>query len=281
MKVHSTSTTGHQVAYDLETGNGGSNYTGRVRLSGGGVLSLQNPIDSDRLTIDANGQVGLSATPNLGSSNANNTILTLKGKAAAYGGIIEMSNHGTNGNGQTLGAISYFDPAYAVTKNAEIEVLRESNNDDAKMVFKTKPTGGTLADRLTISSTGLATFSGGIVTSEKGIMSGSVVIADEGVTTITPTRSGGFLEVHANTDDGTTGLYPLSNYSTKIFFDSGSSPANAKITTAIGADVDLTTSDVTGTTGTNGKVTIATLSNAIKIENQKGGAVKFFYTITC
>ena len=151
---------GNQTLQILGNRAAGSGSSGTDVLIGGqqsrttgNVLRVDQGSDT-YLTIDSSGQVGLSATPNLGSSNANNTILTLKGKAAAYGGIIEMSNHGTSGNGQTLGAISYFDPATATTKNAEIEVLRESADDDAKMVFKTKPTGGTLADRLTISSTG-------------------------------------------------------------------------------------------------------------------------------
>ena len=140
-----------------------SSGTATILTDGGGLNVKDGTLDSHgstHLAISSTGQVGLSATPNLGSSNANNTILTLKGKAAAYGGIIEMSNHGTSGNGQTLGAISYFDPSTATTKNAEIEVLRESADDDAKMVFKTKPTGGTLADRLTISSTGAVDIAG-------------------------------------------------------------------------------------------------------------------------
>ena len=154
---------GNQTLQILGNRAAGSGSSGTDVLIGGqqsrttgNVLRVDQGSDT-YLTIDSSGQVGLSATPNLGSSNANNTILTLKGKAAAYGGIIEMSNHGTSGNGQTLGAISYFDPATATTKNAEIEVLRESADDDAKMVFKTKPTGGTLGDRLTISSSGQTT----------------------------------------------------------------------------------------------------------------------------
>ncbi|HBX59515.1 MAG TPA: hypothetical protein DEG65_04765, partial [Methylophaga sp.] len=134
---------------DTDTGiwRPGSN---QLRLATGGV---------DRLQIDSAGQVGLSVAPNIGSANANNTILSLKGKTAAYGANIELANFGTSGNDQTLGSIGYFDPTTAVTKNAEIEVLRESAADDAYMVFKTKPTGGTIAARMTIDSPGNVGFS--------------------------------------------------------------------------------------------------------------------------
>ena len=112
-----------------------------------------------RLTIDSAGQVGIGVAPNISGASANNTFLSVKGKATAYGGVVELANYGTNGNGQTLGAVRFFDNT---VKTAEVEVVRESANDDAKMVFKTKPTGGSLTDRLTIASTGLATFSAGI-----------------------------------------------------------------------------------------------------------------------
>ena len=55
VKVHSTSTTGHAVAYDLETGNTGPvAHTGSLKLSGAGALSMQTA-GSDRLTISSTG----------------------------------------------------------------------------------------------------------------------------------------------------------------------------------------------------------------------------------
>ncbi len=107
---------------------------------------------SSRLTIDTDGAVGIGTdAPNAASANANNSILSLKGKATAYGGIIELINHGSSGNGQSHGVIRFLDNT---TENAQIEVTRESAADDAKMQFKTRPTTGSLTTRLTISSDG-------------------------------------------------------------------------------------------------------------------------------
>ena len=256
-----------------------------IDASGGDILISADANDetagSDiRLATDGTTHLTIDSSGTVNVTNATSTDIGALSNATQ----LYLENSTANKPvGITFGASNAAGgPSGTGTSSARVSALASGGVGvfNADLVFETR-SGSTIAERMRIASNGLATFANGIVTSEKGIMSGSVVIADEGVTTITPTRSGGFLEIHANSDDGTTGLYPLSNYSTKIFFDSGSSPVGAKITTAIGADVDLTTSDVTGTTGTNGKVTIATLSNVIKIENQKGGTIKFFYTITC
>ena len=131
-------------------------------VSGGSARMAFYPAGStsgESMRIDSAGQVGLAVVPNIGGLDASNTIFSIKGKAAAYSGVVELANFGTSDNGQTLGSISYYDNT---TKNAEIEVARESAADDAKMVFKTKPTGGSLTNRLTIDSAGLATFAGNV-----------------------------------------------------------------------------------------------------------------------
>ena len=135
--------------------------------------------------------------------------------------------------------------------------------------------------KLTIDSAGLATFSAGIVTSEKGVISGSVEIEDDAVTTITPARKGGFLMLSTDRNSGAGGL-PQPARSAQIYFDCGSSLAiTDTTTTGIGADVDLSTSDVTGTTGTDGKITVAVQTDVIKIENRMGETNYFHYTIIC
>ena len=69
VKVHSTSTTGHAVAYDLETGNTGPVvYTGSLKISGAGALSMQTA-GSDRLTIDSTGLITSTSQIQVTSSN--------------------------------------------------------------------------------------------------------------------------------------------------------------------------------------------------------------------
>ena len=153
--VHAYQNDSHGAMFKAESGS-----TSLIASAGNSVAYLGTieavPLkfftnSSTRLTIDSAGQVGIGVAPNIGGGSANNTFLSVKGKVAAYGGVVELANYGTSGNGQTLGAISYYDNT---TKNAEVEVTRESAADDAKMVFKTKLTGGSLTDRLTISSAG-------------------------------------------------------------------------------------------------------------------------------
>tara|TARA_R110002073_G_scaffold69224_2_gene171808 strand:+ start:328 stop:2757 length:2430 start_codon:yes stop_codon:yes gene_type:complete len=153
--VHAYQNDSHGAMFKAESGS-----TSLIASAGNSVAYLGTieavPLkfftnSSTRLTIDSAGQVGIGVAPNISGGSANNTFLSVKGKATAYGGVVELANYGTNGNGQTLGAIKYFDNTVHA---AEIEVVRESANDDAKMVFKTKPTGGSLTDRLTIDSAG-------------------------------------------------------------------------------------------------------------------------------
>ena len=101
--------------------------------------------------LRTNGDVGVAVEPNVGGASTNNSVISVKGKAAAYCGVIELINHGSVGDGNSLGRIRFFDNA---SENAEIEVVRESAADDAYMRFKTKEAGGSLTSRLTIKSNG-------------------------------------------------------------------------------------------------------------------------------
>ena len=130
--------------------------------------------------------------------------------------------------------------------------------------------------------TGLATFSGGIK-SEKGILSGTVLIDDEGVTTITPPRKGGFMKLLVDSATTEAGQYPQNIHSGEVFFDCGSSLGIVKcdLSSSLATQLDVSVSNLTGTTGTNGNVTIAVQSDVIKIENQSGYQYRFNYFLYC
>lgn len=138
-----------------------------------------------------------------------------------------------------------------VTKNGNLYISDEQNN----------------AARLTISSTGLAEFSGGIK-SEKGILSGTVLIADDAVTTITPPRKGGFMKLLVDSATAEAGEYPQAAFSGEVFFDCGTSLQINKSTgiSAISAQLEVTTSDVSGSSGNDNKVTIAVQSELSKLK---------------
>jgi hypothetical protein len=71
----------------------------------------------------------------------------------------------------------------------------------------------------------------------------------------------------------TGGNYPQQSRSGMIFFDAGASLEIQERITA--SALDVSTSDVTGTTGTDGNVTVAVQSGVIKIEN-RGGSTHVF-----
>ena len=94
-----------------------------------------------------------------------------------------------------------------------------------------------------------------------------LTIGDDEVSQVVPPLFGGFLLITTNLDD------PQEAMSGLIYFDVGSTLAITKQTTA--ANLDVSTSDVTGTTGTNGNVTVAVQSEVVKIENRSGSACQF------
>ena len=119
-----------------------------------GVIKQRNAADNAWVTgpqVDASGNVGIgTSSPNVLGANAENAILTLKGKAATRGGILELGNYGTTGNGQTLGLTRYFDGS---TENASIEVARASSTSTAYMAFSTNGGSGN-TERARIDSSG-------------------------------------------------------------------------------------------------------------------------------
>ena len=97
-----------------------------------------------------------------------------------------------------------------------------------------------------------------------------VTIADDAVASITPPRNGGFMFITAGL---TGGQYPQQSRSGMVFFDAGASLEIQERITA--SALDVSTSDVTGTTGTDGNITVAVQSGVIKIEN-RGGSTHVF-----
>ena len=134
VKVHSTSITGHQVGYDLETGAAGPVvHTGRVKLSGGGVLSLQNPIDTDRLTIDSAGLATFNADATLKSAAGAQTASTLNFLSTNY---------------------SSWGSSYAVKSKIVSMNTDTANAYGSELDFFTNDSTDNLTKRLTISSAG-------------------------------------------------------------------------------------------------------------------------------
>lgn len=102
-----------------------------------------------------------------------------------------------------------------------------------------------------------------------------IFIADDAVGTITPPRAGGFLSLTCSGQSGAA--TPLEAFSARAWVDTGTTLNIIKASdiAGVGASVDVVTTDVAGTTGTDGRVTIAVQSGVIKIENRSGAGRNF------
>ena len=132
------------------------------------------------------------------------------------------------------------------------------------------------SSRLTISSTGLATFTGGI-SNEQGIYGGQITIADDAVGTITPPRQGVMMAIsYSNNTD-----YPTHETYVGIFWcDTGASQNVTKITSQGGGitthnGVDLTA--VGESSSVDGHLNISTISGTIQLKNRISGSVSWWY----
>lgn len=101
-----------------------------------------------------------------------------------------------------------------------------------------------------------------------------LTVNDDSVGTVTPPRTGGFCILTANGDAGA----PSNTNSTIFYYDCGLSLRGTKVITAEGTTVDISLTDVTGTTGTDGHTTVAVLADTIKVENRVGATVGYQLT---
>jgi hypothetical protein len=102
----------------------------------------------------------------------------------------------------------------------------------------------------------------------------NVSIADDAVATIATLRPGGFFFITCN---GNT-IAPQQGASGIIYYDTGSSLDIEKNTGFTSNILDVVTTNVTGTTGTDGRATVAVQAGVIKIENRLGDTRTFQVT---
>ena len=102
----------------------------------------------------------------------------------------------------------------------------------------------------------------GQITSNGGIRSGEVTIADDAAHTLYTDSFVGMLLITTTVAPQAAGLVNVRG---------GASNPHA-VLLAGGTDIAVTTSDVTGTSGTDGKMTVSATATAIKVENRLGAA---------
>jgi len=206
---------------------------------------------SIKLTGDTSGEITISAPAVAGTNTL--TLPANTGTVLTNGGSVDL-------NGQEL------------ILDADGDTSITADTDD-QIDFKT---GGT--DRMSIDSSGEVSIDSGYVTLNGNEIGGiRITVADDSVGTITPPRTGGFMCI---TQAGNS-VFPQSPDSGFIFYDVGNSLRIDELITSIsgvGNELDVTTSNVTGTTGTDGRTTVAVQSGVIKIENRSSGSQPYDIT---
>lgn len=106
----------------------------------------------------------------------------------------------------------------------------------------------------------------------------AITIADDAVGSITVPRQGGFAHITCN---GATAT-PLPEFSAELYFDAGTTLQIIKgaAFTGLSANLNVVTTDVLGTTGTDAFVTVAVQAGLLKIENRSGAARTFQVTFS-
>jgi|13_taG_2_1085334.scaffolds.fasta_scaffold32915_4 hypothetical protein len=225
-------------------GTGGSGEVASV----GSLPLVFNVNASPKMTILSSGNVGIGETSPWDSL------------VVSDGGV----HFGTAPNSNNSGRLTYN------TSSGLMVVSAHSTGGSTDMNFVTS-NAGTPSTKLSINPAGEVKVTTGLLELNGNDIGGTqVTIADDAVASITPPRNGGFMFITAGL---TGGNYPQQSRSGMIFFDAGASLEIQERITA--SALDVSTSDVTGTTGTDGNVTVAVQSGVIKIEN-RGGSTHVF-----
>ena len=140
----------------------------------------------------------------------------------------------------------------------------------------TRLRGSSNVDGVVVESTGEVQVPSGLLELNGNDIGGTqVTIADDAVASITPPRKGGFMFVTCQGDLD----YPQAVNAGVLYYDVGLSiQFNRQTFAGVSGNVDIVNTDVTGTTGTDGKVTYAAQTGVIKIENRYGSTLTFQIT---
>jgi len=205
-----------------------------------------------------------TATPNVPAASTDNIFIDTSGNLSVQkpdGNIVKIAAAGTytltipaTGTAALLGTAQTFSAAQTFSVNPIMSGVRPPVDGLAAFrIFKADNTTPVLAVDTTNSRV-LA----------PALSSATADIADDAVITLTGAFAVGVLLLWVSRAGGETG-----QESGLIKYRAASSPHCVAL--AAGSLVNVTTSDVTGTTGTDGRITISATNGALKIENRLGG----------
>jgi hypothetical protein len=126
-------------------------FTGSVSITGS--TNLTGALSGTSATFSGN--VGVGANPNQSGIGSSNRVLTVKAASSGGEALLELIGLGNNAT-DNIAKISFMNQA-ATTALASIEAIRGSSDTVGELSIKTSNT-----TRLTIASTGAATFSSSV-----------------------------------------------------------------------------------------------------------------------
>jgi hypothetical protein len=105
--------------------------------------------------------------------------------------------------------------------------------------------------------------------------SGYITVGDDAVVSLPTPKNAGFCSLMAvgTTEDS---LFPNVVVSGVVCYDAGSTVACEKVN-ANGASFAAVSTDVTGTTGTDGRTTVGVIAGNLRVENRTGGTMMYRY----
>ena len=238
--------------------------------------------NAERMRIDSSGNLLVGKTS--AASNVVGAFILNSGliRADVDGGVVGVFNRKTSDgdalviqkDGSTVGSIN--------TEGGRIAIGTSDTglyfNDGGDALVGWNISANTSRDNAIDLGTSGVKFkdlylSGSVNFSGNEISGTSITIADDAVGTVTPPRNGGFFTIVYNG----IGSFPFSTHSSFVYYDVGGSLAISKATDH-GSNLSVTTSNVTGTTGTDGHTTVSAQSGVLKIENRSGNSSSYQIT---
>ncbi len=113
-------------------------------------LAYDDVASAHRILVNSSGNVGIGTTSPDITGFGYTTLTVVGGTSAGYAGVLELGSPTTNANGQNLGIIAFMDGS---TRNAQIDVTRESSTSTSNMHFYTNAGSG-IEERMRIDSSG-------------------------------------------------------------------------------------------------------------------------------
>ena len=124
---------------------------GKALSDTGTVIGIVNNADATAITVDSSENVGIGTSSIMQNFGSNRTTLAIKGDGTDNYSVLEMGNGNSTAAGKYHGFVNFYNDTTSVSRIASISA---SNAVDANLTFFTAPSGGGIAERMRIDSSG-------------------------------------------------------------------------------------------------------------------------------